>query len=194
MRNIPGTYAVRGMEKVHRRISQLVSVRAAKQLGIDIHGSAERLAGYLPQRSPSLRRCYDFRRYHEAPLEAPGCDMSTLPAKSNIGNDPFAGVASLRVPWITDSGSDWGYLCEGCQTTHRDFRMGRLPSIVISELSPSDVRVGNPIFAMATRLHSRQGLLAHAERCYGFRQLLGEVGSLEREEIEMISTSVDTLS
>ncbi|KAG8668322.1 hypothetical protein FPOAC1_007701 [Fusarium poae] len=100
MRNIPGTYSVRTLEKTHRRVNQLVSVRHAKQLGLDVHGSLETLAQFMPSIAGRNGRSkfYDFKRYHEAPLEPPGCDMSKLPGKANVGNDPFAGVASLRAP------------------------------------------------------------------------------------------------
>ncbi|KAF4449551.1 hypothetical protein F53441_7210 [Fusarium austroafricanum] len=175
MRSIPGTYSVRTLEKTHRKLYQLVSVRHAKQLGLDVHGSPEKLAEFMPStpaRGERSRKFYEFKRYHEAPLEPPGRDMSKLPQKANIGNDHFAGMASLRVPYISGSGADWGYLCRGCQVTYRHFGHGSLPSAVLSELCPPGMCPDRPLFALTTRFYSHEGLLNHIEDCYGIQQIL----------------------
>ncbi|KAF7560268.1 hypothetical protein G7046_g3879 [Stylonectria norvegica] len=173
MRSIPGTYSVRGPEKTHRKRYQLVSVRHAKQLGLLVHGSSEKLAEFMPSipaagAVPS-KEFHEFKRYHEAPLEPPGSDMSKLPERANIGNDRFAGMASLRVPYISGSGADWGYICRGCQIAYRHSRDGSLPSAVVSELCPPDTNPDRPLFALTTRFYSRDGLLDHAKDCYGMR-------------------------
>lgn len=174
MRSIPGTYSVRTPEKAHHKPYQLVSAKHAKQLGLNVHGSPEKLAEFMPS-IPAVgersREFYDFKRYHEAPLEPPGCDMSKLPEKSNIGDDGFAGVASLRVPYLSGSGPDWGHLCRGCQVTYRHFRDGSLPSAVLSELCPPGTNPARPLFASTTRFHSHDGLLNHVENCYGIGQI-----------------------
>ncbi|EWY85600.1 hypothetical protein FOYG_12741 [Fusarium oxysporum NRRL 32931] len=177
MRIIPGTYCVRGPEKAHHKPCQLVSVKSAKRLAIKLHGSVQHLAQLIPQ--PPIISSKDYylcKRYHEAPLEAPACDMSKLSEEANIGNDPFAGVSSLRVPYITDSRADWGQLCKGCQITYKDFKHGSLPSTVLTLLCPQRTRPERPVFALTTRLHSRHGLLIHAEHCYGARKLLRNMG------------------
>ncbi|KAI1009056.1 hypothetical protein LB504_001965 [Fusarium proliferatum] len=126
MRIIPGTYCLRTRDKTHRDPFRLVSVKAAKSLGIKVHGSAENMAALLPEltrEGRTLNRL--FERYLKAPVEAPGCDMSTLPPlMPRVGDDPYAGVSSLRAPYITDTGADWGQLCKGCQITYKDFSYG----------------------------------------------------------------------
>lgn len=179
MRSIPGTYSVRTLEKTHRRIYQLVSVRHAKQLGLDVHGSLEKLAEFMPSISGGgvrSKEFYEFKRYHEAPLEPPGHDMSKLPGKANIGNDRFAGTATLRVPYISGSGADWGHLCRGCQVTYRHFRNGSLPSAILSELCPPDMNPDRPLFASTTRFYSHDELLDHIEDCYGIQQIIRNEG------------------
>jgi hypothetical protein len=174
MRSIPGTCSVRTLEKTHRKIYQLISVRHAKQLGLDVHGSLEKLTEFMPSISGGgvrSKEFYEFKRYHEAPLEPPGHDMSKLPGKANIGNDHFAGMASLRVPCISGSGADWGYLCRGCQVTYRQFRDGSLPSAILSELCPPNIHPDRPLFASTTRFYSRDGLLDHIEDCYGIQHI-----------------------
>jgi hypothetical protein len=49
----------------------------------------------------------------KAPPEHPGCDMSKLAVRPNINENVFAGVASIRVPYITNTVADWGSICEG---------------------------------------------------------------------------------
>ncbi|KAF5573287.1 hypothetical protein FPANT_12482 [Fusarium pseudoanthophilum] len=119
---IPGTYCLRTRDKTHKKPFRLVSVKAVKSLAIKVHGSAESLVELLPERTTATEKLYRlFKRYHEAPVEAPGCDMTELPENPHIGSDPHAGVSSLRVPYITATGADWGQTCKGCQITYKDW-------------------------------------------------------------------------
>ncbi|KAF5693014.1 hypothetical protein FDENT_2452 [Fusarium denticulatum] len=118
MRIIPATYCLQTRDKTHKNPFRLVSVKAAKSLAIEVHGSAENLAAFVPALTRETQKVYYlFKRYHAAPVEAPGCDMSRLPERPRIGSDPYAGVSSLRVPYITATGADWGQLCKGCEMT-----------------------------------------------------------------------------
>ncbi|KAF4438258.1 hypothetical protein FACUT_5123 [Fusarium acutatum] len=90
MRIIPGTYCLRTRDKTHKNPFRLVSVKAAKSLAIEVHGSAEKVAAFLPNPATVGRKLYRlFKRYHEAPVDAPGCDMSKLPQTPDVGSDPF---------------------------------------------------------------------------------------------------------
>jgi hypothetical protein len=42
----------------------------------------------------------------KAPPEHPGCDMSKLPERPNINENVFAGVTSIRVPYVTNTVAD----------------------------------------------------------------------------------------
>ncbi|KAF5601683.1 uncharacterized protein FSUBG_8048 [Fusarium subglutinans] len=141
MRIIPGRYCLRTRDKTHQNPFRLVSVKAVKSLAIQVHGSVENLAAFLPYlgtRAEYTIAQYNFynklKRFHEAPVEAPGCDMSKLPQLPLDASDSFAGVSSLRAPYITDTGADWGQLCKGCKITHRDFRYHALPGTVHARL------------------------------------------------------------
>ena len=179
MRSIPGTYSVL-FYHTRRRVRRLVSVREAKRLAIQIHGSAENVAKFAPEiiprrftTRPQFRESLLFKRYHAVPLEPPGCDMSRLPEGGGSGvEDCWGGVASIRFPWLTETGAEGGRVCRGCEVTYKLYRRSMLPATVLSRLvSPvSDSR--RPIWAMVNRLRSSQEFLNHVKGCYGARHLL----------------------
>jgi hypothetical protein len=176
MHSIPGKYGVR-FQVSRRRVYRLVSVKQAKQLGIEVHGSIGNLAKFIP--SPrtgkmTSREFWILKHFHEAPLEPPGCDMSRLPEKSNLVEDGFGGMASIRFPYLTEAGADYGRVCRGCQITYDHHRHGLLPTSVLSELAPPGVGPHRPLLAILTRLRSRDGFLEHIKHCYGIRRLLVE--------------------
>ncbi|KAJ0139058.1 Uncharacterized protein HZ326_17988 [Fusarium oxysporum f. sp. albedinis] len=179
---IPGMYSLRGPETVHGEVFQLVNVKMAKRLAIEVHGSMKNLNDVLPRQMITSNNTYLFFRYREAPLEGPGCDPWKLPEQRNMGDDPYAGVSSLRVPYITDSRADWGQLCKACEIAYKDFRKGSLPLGVLAGLRALHRRPGRPLFAWTTKLHSRHGLLAHAKDCYGAQKLLKSSGDQDQVE------------
>ncbi|KAM5353879.1 hypothetical protein ACJ41O_000529 [Fusarium nematophilum] len=178
MYSIPGSYSVRSLPSRRGRVLRLVSVKQAKKLAIEVHGSGH-LGYFKPMYSTerkALNDYHDFWRYYEASLEPPGCDMSRLPSRANIGDDPYAGMASIRVPHLTESGADWGRLCRGCQVTYNCYRDGSLPQAVLFGLSPPRIDPDRPLSATLTRLRSRERFLEHVQHCYGARRLLKDLG------------------
>lgn len=180
MHSIPGMYDV-GFPISRRRVHRLVSVKQAKKLGIEVHGSVENLANLMPKAPGgrmTLRMFWIFTSFHEAPLEPPGCDLSRQPEKSNSVQDDFGGMASIRFPYIKKAGQEHGRACRGCQITYAHYREGLLPATgsVLSELAPPDVPPRGPLLAMIKRLRSAQGFLEHIQHCYGIRRLLEELG------------------
>ncbi|KAI1503979.1 hypothetical protein F5X99DRAFT_373131 [Biscogniauxia marginata] len=174
MYGIPGTYNMR-FQVSRRRVYRLVNVKQAKQLGIKVHGSVESLAEFMPKTrvgKMTSREFWMFKRFHEAPLEPLGCDLSRLPEKANLGNDDFGGMASIRIPYLTEAGADYGCLCQGCQVTYHHYRRGLLPAKVLSELAPPGVGPYRPLRAISTRLRSRNRFLEHIRHCYGVSRLL----------------------
>ncbi|KAI1122291.1 hypothetical protein F5Y10DRAFT_287343 [Nemania abortiva] len=174
--SIPGTYGMK-LNLSRRRVCRLVSIKQVKQLGIEIHGSAEALGKFMPTGQSGKMTFREFRiikQFHDAPLEPPGCDMSRLQEKSNLVEDDFGGMASMRFPYLTRSGPDMGYLCRGCQITHKHQRRGLLPPNVLPDLVPPGVNPSRPFSAMKSRLRSRDGFLEHIRHCYGASQLLNQ--------------------
>jgi hypothetical protein len=154
MYSIPGTYGVR-FRVERRRVYRLVSVKHAKQLGIEVYRSADDLAKLMP-RTPAgkitLRRFWIFKHFHQAPLEAPGCDLSKQPEKSNLVEDDFGGMVSVRFPYLTEAGVDYGRICRGCRVVYYIWRQGSLRATILSELVPPDLDPFRTLYAMMARL------------------------------------------
>lgn len=179
MYSIPGSYSVGTLPSQKSRVYRLVSVKQAKQLAIKLHGSIEKVATLSPtgaRGGRDLTKSRMFQRFQEVSLEPPGQDLSRLPGKATFGGDGFAGVASMRLPYLSDTALDLGRICHGCSVTCKHYAEGILPASVISELVPPGVSPHQPFKAIQTRLHSRDGFLKHIEHCYGAQRLLSEWG------------------
>jgi hypothetical protein len=117
MHSIPGTYGVR-YNISRKRVYRLVSIKQVKQLAIEVHGSVENLPELERPRAwaaeTAVKKYWGFKRFREAPLKPPGCDMSRLPERRNLVKDDFGGIASIRFPHLTDMGADYGLFCQGC--------------------------------------------------------------------------------
>jgi len=181
MYSIPGEYGVK-FTVSRRRVYRLVNVKQAKQLGIDIHGSVENLSKLLPD-SPvgtiTSRKLLVLKRLQEAPLTPPGCDLSRQKEPSERVEDDFGGMASIRLPYLTEAGPDHGRVCRGCQVTNDHFQQGLLPAAVLSELVPPGASPYRSIGALLARLRSKEGFLEHISTCYGVHVLLGSRNSLK---------------
>ncbi|KAI1738568.1 hypothetical protein F4680DRAFT_425483 [Xylaria scruposa] len=176
--SIPGTYCVR-FRISRRRMSRLVSVKQAKQLAIRIHGSIEtspELNPVLCPRRTHRRELWKFKRFIEAPLEPPGCDLSKMPEKSNAIEDECCGMASIRFAYLTAAGADHGVVCKGCVRALDDYQRGSMPARVFSELVPPGRRPARPLLALRVRLRSRDNFVDHIQHCYGVSRLLAEWG------------------
>lgn len=172
--SIPGTYGVMFLLS-RRKVYRLVSVKQVKQLAIEVHGSAENVANLMPTTPPrgmAWREFCIFKWFHEAPLEPPGCDLSRIPERSNLVEDDFGGMASIRMPYLSGTGADCGRLCKGCRLADELHSQGLLPAAVLEDLAPGGIRPSRPLRAFTTRLHSREGFVEHIKTCYGVNRLL----------------------
>ncbi|KAM0207552.1 hypothetical protein ACHAQI_007555 [Fusarium lateritium] len=176
MHSVPGTFGLR-FQFTHKQVERLVSVKQAKQLALEIHGSAKKLSQLRPTYCPgrtSMKDAAIFRHFHEASLEPPGCDLSRLPRKAEVVEDDFGGMASIRFPYLSVTGAENGVLCQGCLVTYSHYMQGMLPQSTLMELVPADVGPYRPFLALLTRLWSMEGFLEHAQRCYGVRRIVGQ--------------------
>lgn len=178
MRSIPGMYDVR-FEVSRRRVYRLVSVKQAKQLGVEVHGSVENLAKLMPRACPrdmTLKELRVFRDFHGMPLQPPSYGLSRLPDSPDHVEDDFGGMASIRFPYLTEVGADSGRICRGCWITYEHQQTGSLPASVALEFVPTDDGPNRPLLAILTRLRSRSAFLEHVRYCYGVGQLLVQWG------------------
>ncbi|KAF4968637.1 hypothetical protein FSARC_4012 [Fusarium sarcochroum] len=179
MQTIPGTYRVRKHKVSWEIVCPLVSVKQAKKLAIEIHGSPEKLEEIRPKGSPPRSDMSDFNRFPAAPLEPPGSDMSRLQGPSRedlVIYDERGGLASLRFPSLTKSGADWGYLCVGCRFMYDLHIDGIMPKEVWSEHCAPGVVAKTPLQALQTKLYSRDEFPTHIQNCFGAQHRLEKYG------------------
>ena len=179
MYSIPGIYFV-GHKISRRRRLRLVSVKSAKQLGIMLHGSIEKIAETLAtRRTPDAtsKEFYTFKSLHSAPLDPLGRDPSTLPSQGNTPNDNFCGMASIPFPSLPSKNApENGLWCRGCERTFELCRFKELPSKVLSESSPVGCDPFYVFLAKQNRARSRAEFLQHIRQCYGAREMVSRLG------------------
>ncbi|KAF4976142.1 hypothetical protein FZEAL_7161 [Fusarium zealandicum] len=174
LHSIPGTYGVM-LHVSRRKVYRLVSVKQVKQLAIEVHGTAENVANLMPTTPPqgmTWREFCIFKSFHEASLEPPGCDLSRMPERSNLVEDDFGGMASIRMPYLSGTRADCGRLCKGCRLIDELHSQGLLPADVLEHLAPRGIGPSRPLRALTTRLHFREGFVEHIKACYGANRLL----------------------
>ena len=99
MRSIPAIYGYSSRKRTYR----LVSIKQAKKLAIEVHGSIENLAALMPTTRPpnmGMKKFLTFKQFHDEPMEAPSQDLSRLPEKADRQRDDFAGMASIPFPYL----------------------------------------------------------------------------------------------
>lgn len=162
----------------------LISVKAAKELGIKVHGSAENLAKLIPEK-PEIDCTEDNYLYYQAAwddfyystlYQAISMEFTGREVPPRIyeetGDDHFQGMAYIRIPFLNNLGADLGHRCEGCQVTYDHFVDGSLPEAGMSELHPPHLDEFWQPVAGLTRIRPRAAFVEHVQHCYGAQKLL----------------------
>jgi hypothetical protein len=174
MRSIPGVYFV-GHRISRRWQLQLTSVKAAKELGIMIHGSTENMAETLAARRSggiTEKESYTFRWLQAAPLQPPHQDLSRLPTEGNVPNDDYCGMASIPFPSLLQNNTlQNGLWCRGCDRTFERYRFRKLAPNVVSDLVSPGCDAFRIFLGMHRRARSNAGFLEHITHCYGAYEL-----------------------
>jgi hypothetical protein len=174
MRSIPGVYFVEHRISRQRQL-KLTSVKAAKELGIMIHGSTENMAETLAarrSRGMTEKEYHTFRWLQDAPLQPPCQDLSRLPTEGNVPNDDCCGMASVPFPSLLQNNNlENGLWCRGCDRTFERYRFRQLATNVVSDLVPPSCDAFRIFLAMQRRARSNTGFLEHIKHCHGARDL-----------------------
>ncbi len=172
MQSIPGTYSVRWTISRQRQF-KLVSVKAAKELGIKIHGSVQKMAETLAARrlaKVTEREFCSLLWFQDAPLQPLCRHPSMEPIGSNVPNDGFCGMASISFPSLSPrKGLENGLWCWGCEWTCRN--ENRLAPNVVSDLVPLGCHASKIFRGLQDRARSKTEFLEHITHCYGAREL-----------------------
>lgn len=165
--SIPGRYDITG-DEVPKQY-QLVSVSAARDLALSVHGCAEQVVNLTESRRYKSPTAVDIRFLQRSFTANPEKDSLMVPDEGNVPNDPFFGFASIPFPSLSGrlGTSEHGLWCKGCEKTLEEYDNERLPAAVISTRIPSDCHPWRIFFYLTTRAYSRSELLRHGQECYG---------------------------
>ncbi|KAK2805004.1 hypothetical protein FQN51_001098 [Onygenales sp. PD_10] len=185
MCGIPGTYSV-GHHVSRKRKVRLVSVRAAKEVAIKIHGSIAAIAPTGPVMGEGGARIREFHTYKsllDAPLEPLSQNPSTLPSQEIAPRDRYCGMASVPFPSLQPDGSvEHGLWCRGCALMWEDYRFGQLASDVVTQLSVPEVSTYYVLLGRRQRARSKPEFLEHIKSCHGALELAPELRSKRVKE------------
>ncbi|KAF7558417.1 hypothetical protein G7046_g5739 [Stylonectria norvegica] len=173
MSSIPGSYGI--TQKKSRRRCRLISVSAARDLGILVHGSAAKMAEALRSRHEGEDIIADLS-FLQGESHPRGSDPLAASLQASIPDDSLFGMASIPFPSLSTMGdAQEGIWCKGCDWSHERFRTGRVTIDAFSDMLPLDVYPSRVLLGMARRARSRNGFLEHVQHCYGARCLLSEL-------------------
>lgn len=175
--SISDAYSVR--RALRRRVQRLVSVKDAKRLAIAYHGSLETsdapiVPPIITMNEKALREFFLFERLRTAPLQPLNLDLSKVPTEQNTPTDDHHGMASIPFPSLKDNVLENGLWCSGCASAFLRYRLGKLPSDVISELVPEVVNLFSVLRGRKDRVLSKTDFLRHVKHCYGAQRLVAE--------------------
>jgi len=175
---ISGSYGIGASVAPNNR--RLISAKAAKALGLIVHGSAERLAQAMERRCKSTRLIIKGRylQGERAIPSTPGQDLLFQPSQGNMPTDDFFGMASIPFPSLSKSGEiEDGLWCRGCEVTTRQYDTRRLPNDVLETIVPLNCHAQRVLLGLERRARLKESLLNHVKHCYGAWQLVPELAT-----------------
>ncbi|KAI0449091.1 hypothetical protein F5B21DRAFT_520701 [Xylaria acuta] len=158
-------------------LQRLVSAEQVKQLVIEVHWTVENIANLMQKLQAGKITSGESRllgHFHETAYSEPaGRHFWRWPEKPIFEGNELNGMASIRFPYVTEAGADYGRACRGCRVTYHHYQDGLLPAKVLSELvSPGILRTYHPYRAITARLRSTDEFREHIKHCYGVTWLL----------------------
>ncbi|XWX00853.1 hypothetical protein V2A60_008876 [Cordyceps javanica] len=182
-RSLPGRYLV--MYGIKRsRPQRLVSVRAAKQLAMKVHGGTEAslAAGLRSRPAPRLEGTkWWFAHLQRAQLEFEDHDTRRVFDPDNSTNDMCNGMVSILFPAMRRPGNveDCGSWCRGCNWVARG--LCKLDREVVARLVPNPHDPDTHCRHEALREWSDKEFAAHAKSCHGLQNLAEPGASKSRD-------------
>lgn len=176
---IGGEYGIFGVRDVsHKSIPEqrLVSARAAAELGLEVHGSAENLEKALTRR-PLSSKTMITARFLQGGIAVPrNEDLLLMPSQGDVPKDEFFGTASIPFPSLSGRGEiDHGLWCYGCEFNFRLYKQGRLPQDVLASIVPPNRDPERILKGLERRARSRESFYEHIRNCYEARLFVSEL-------------------
>ncbi|KAI1174928.1 F-box domain-containing protein [Nemania sp. FL0916] len=162
---IPGQYNPINIPTPQSR--SLMSVRAARKVGIKKHGS-------LAQMGMSVVTKF---RWDNTVLSRILYYQGNLKNSPRVNREPsiFSGLAAVQFPSVSKSGKvEKGLWCKGCEYNFFLYKKRRLPQSALNELLIQNLERFGPEASLGARAHeamSSKSFFKHIKRCYGARKL-----------------------
>ena len=165
LRSIPGTYSVT-RHTSRRKPLWLTSVRAAKSLAVEIHGSIQ-VVEALRQAVPlEPRGQYADRTLLDAPMHRPTSNPMLMKLKRN---DWYSGLGCVAVPSLFAGSLELGIWCRGCEKTGS---LRRSPYLDATEYGQHGLYDSDHLQNLSKRAWSRSEFLEHATCCISAREVI----------------------
>ncbi|KAH7176340.1 hypothetical protein EDB81DRAFT_772437 [Dactylonectria macrodidyma] len=176
LKPISGTYGIWNDEVPD---CSLVSVKAAKELAIKVHGSEDNLVQVMEE-SCKNAALVSTGRFFMGEEALRGKDLRPIPNPGHIPIDTFSGVASMPFPHLTrDQEFEDGLWCRGCEATNLKNDKGSVPHSVLNALVPRGRVASHALLGLERRARSRKAFLRHLRQCYGARQIIPSLGAIQ---------------
>ena len=144
----------------------------------------------------SLREFHLFQWLRKAPLQPLNPDLSKCPSEQNTPTDDHHGMASIPFPSLINHVPENGLWCYGCEWIFEQYRFGKLPSNVQSQLVPAGVHPFSVLHGSQNRALSRTEFLHHVQHCYGARELVAkfEKSTVSKNRWDACTARVTTIN
>ncbi|KAF6815718.1 F-box domain-containing protein [Colletotrichum sojae] len=177
---IGGAYGIHGGVYDFRQRSireqTLFSARAALELGLKVHGSAENLAKALKRSSLSSEAMITARFLQGGTKVLQNADLLLMPSLDDVPEDEFFGAASMPFPSVSGSGEiHYGLWCYGCKFNANMYMQELLPQDVLAGIVPPNRNGERILKGLARRARSRESFYEHMRNCYGAREYVTEL-------------------
>lgn len=171
---IPGTYGTPGRLVTER--GKLFTVKAARTLGLAVHGFAETMMRAMVRRCKIVQLVEKGRYLQSHSNGLSNHDPLLVLTQKNVPSNDCFGMASIPFPSLSKTGTiEEGLWCCGCELTRNLHYSSKLPQTELERIVPSNCRPRRVLFGLERRAHSKKSFFEHIKHCYGARQLAPEL-------------------
>ncbi|KAI0414451.1 hypothetical protein F5X98DRAFT_389973 [Xylaria grammica] len=157
----------------------LVSIKAARDLGLMVHGSTEKLNQAMARRCRSPSRLIVGQFFQRVPTVSQSRDPLFLLNETNVPENDLLAVGSIPFPSLSRSGRvENGLCCRGCHHNNILYTMKRVLLDKLGPLLPPDCpppMVPRVLESMRTRARRRESFLDHVKHCYSAQEVISQL-------------------
>jgi hypothetical protein len=175
MWSIPGKYGVPHRISRQRSI-RLTSVKAVKELAVQVHGSMEALTANYPldPRDHTSSKFDKLLWYRQAPLHPLSQDPLTINDVGMRPSDDFGGMGAIPFPSLLNGSIEQALWCRGCEMTYEEYAVEGMDLSTLSCLVPQGCHAEKFLLRMQYRAWSKADFLQHAKSCHSAAEVISQ--------------------